>query len=129
MRGAGLRADRWLWFARLFKSRTLAARACASRRIRRNGTALSKPNQALHVGDVLTFARGRALCVVRVVALGHRRGPVEEARALYEDLRVAAEVAAPLGRPPARRRGGRARPNGGRSTGCAAVHRRAAAGL
>ena len=93
----GLRADRWLWFARLFKSRTLAARACASRRIRRNGTALFRPNQALHVGDVLTLARGRALRVVRVVALGHRRGPAEEARALYEDLSPSAEVAAPLG--------------------------------
>ena len=81
-----LRADRWLWFARLFKSRTLAAKACVANRIRLNGTVIAKTNQAVRIGDVLTFSQHRAVRVVRVTALGTRRGPTAEAQALYVDL-------------------------------------------
>ena len=81
-----LRADRWLWFARFFKSRTLAAEACSKRRIRLNGKVLSKSNQPLRTGDVLTFSQGDAVRVVRLTALGTRRGPADEAHTLYEDL-------------------------------------------
>jgi ribosome-associated heat shock protein Hsp15 len=82
----GLRIDRWLWFARLFKSRTLAAEACAAHHVRSNGAPIAKPGHPVRVGDVLTFMRGPHVCVVKVLALATRRGPYEEARHLYEDL-------------------------------------------
>lgn len=82
----GLRIDRWLWFARLFKSRTLAAEACGAHHVRSNGTPVAKPGHLVKVGDVLTFVRGAQVHVVKVLALGSRRGPYEEARHLYEDL-------------------------------------------
>ena len=83
---ASLRLDRWLWFARFFKTRTLATRTCSAQRIRINGTVADKPNHPVRVGDVLTFPAGRAIRVVRVTLLGLRRGPAAEARTLYEDL-------------------------------------------
>ena len=83
---ATLRVDRWLWFARFFKTRTLATRTCSARRIRINGTVAGKPNHPVRVGDVLTFPAGRAIRVVRVTQLGLGRGPATEARTLYEDL-------------------------------------------
>ena len=102
-----LRADRWLWFARLFKSRTLAAEACAARRIRRNGRVLGKSNQLLRAGDVLTWADDARVRVVRVVAIGTRRGPAAEARTMYEDLSPAATPRTPT---PIRRAPGTGRP-------------------
>lgn len=82
----GLRIDRWLWFARLFKSRTLAAEACTGHHVRANGTPVAKAGHLVKVGDVLTFVRGPHVRIVKVLALGSRRGPYEEARLLYEDL-------------------------------------------
>jgi ribosome-associated heat shock protein Hsp15 len=81
-----LRMDRWLWFARFFKSRSMATRVCAARSIRVNGTIAAKPNHMIRPGDVLTFPIGRDIRVIRVQALGMRRGPAPEAQALYEDL-------------------------------------------
>lgn len=81
-----LRIDRWLWFARFFKSRTLAAEACASQRVRTNGNPVGKAGQGVRIGDVLTFPLGPHIRVVKVLALGARRGPYAEARLLYEDL-------------------------------------------
>ncbi len=86
MTAESLRVDKWLWYARFFKSRTLAARLCASRRLRINGIPVTKPHHALKAGDVLTFPLGRNIRVIRVNALGTRRGPATEARTLYEDL-------------------------------------------
>ncbi len=86
MSGESLRVDKWLWYARFFKSRTLAARLCAACRLRINGTTVTKPHHALKAGDVLTFPLGRNIRVIRVSALGARRGPAPEARTLYEDL-------------------------------------------
>lgn len=102
-----LRLDRWMWFARFFKTRTLATRGCTVRRIRINGTVAAKPNHPVRVGDVLTFAAGRSIRVVRVTGLGVRRGPAAEARTLYEDLAPAPETGAETA--PPRDRGG-ARP-------------------
>jgi ribosome-associated heat shock protein Hsp15 len=81
-----LRLDKWLWYARFFKSRTLATRLCASGRLRINGSIVKKAHYAVRPGDVLTFPRGPHIRVIQVVALGTRRGPATEARALYEDL-------------------------------------------
>lgn len=81
-----LRLDKWLWYARFYKSRTLAAGACTAGRIRVNGAPIDKANQVIKTGDVLTFPHGPRIRVVRVLALGARRGPASEARLLYEDL-------------------------------------------
>jgi ribosome-associated heat shock protein Hsp15 len=82
----GLRLDKWLWQARFFKTRTLAATLAGRRRIRVNSTLVTKPHYRIRPGDVLTFPQGKTVRVVRVVDLGIRRGPASEAQALYEDL-------------------------------------------
>lgn len=84
--GGRLRIDKWLWFARFFKTRSLAAKLCNGGTVRVSGNLVSKAHYAVKPGDVLTFAQGRHIRVVRIVALGSRRGPAEEARTLYEDL-------------------------------------------
>ncbi|HET6520934.1 MAG TPA: RNA-binding S4 domain-containing protein [Geminicoccaceae bacterium] len=84
--GGGLRLDKWLYFARFFKTRTLAAELAAKRRVRVNTQVVAKPHYRVRPGDVLTFPQGRVIRVVRVLTLGERRGPPSEARALYEDL-------------------------------------------
>ena len=84
--GESLRLDKWLWQARFFKSRRLAAEIASRRKVRINRTLVTKPHYRVRPGDVLTFAQDRTVRVVRVVALGSRRGPASEARALYEDV-------------------------------------------
>lgn len=81
-----LRLDKWLWHARFFKSRSLAARVCADGRVRVNGVRAAKAHVIVRAGDVLTFPAGARIRVIRVLALGTRRGPAPEARTLYEDL-------------------------------------------
>lgn len=81
-----IRLDKWLWHARFFKSRSLAARLCAAGGVRIGGAPVARANHAVKPGDVLTFAQGGHIRVVRVKAIGARRGPAPEARALYEDL-------------------------------------------
>jgi ribosome-associated heat shock protein Hsp15 len=84
-----LRLDKYLWQARFFKSRTQAAEFIGSGRLRLDGAVVVKPNQAVRIGSVLTFPLGPRIRVVRVLALGIRRGPPAEARTLYEDLESA----------------------------------------
>ncbi len=81
-----LRLDKWLWYARFFKSRTLATRLCAAGRLRVNGAIVKKAHYVVKPGDVLTFPKGPHIRVIRVAALGTRRGPAPEAQTLYEDL-------------------------------------------
>ena len=64
-----LRIDKWLWQARFFKTRSLAAKA-VSGGLRVNGTSVSKPAFAVGPGDVLTFTQARAVRVIRIAALG-----------------------------------------------------------
>ena len=80
-----LRLDKWLWQARFFKTRTLAAKVIASGGVRVNGNRVAKPSVAVRPGDALTFAQGERIRVVVILALGARRGPALEAQALYED--------------------------------------------
>jgi ribosome-associated heat shock protein Hsp15 len=78
------RLDKWLWFARITKSRTLAAQLVQDGKVRVNRARASKPSHTVRSGDVLTIAvRGRVQ-VLRVMAAGERRGPPDEARLLYE---------------------------------------------
>jgi len=81
-----LRLDRWLWYARFFKSRSAASRLCASGKVRVNRQIIRKAHHAARPGDVLTFPQGRNIRVVRIAQLGSRRGPASEAQTLYEDL-------------------------------------------
>jgi ribosome-associated heat shock protein Hsp15 len=82
----GLRLDKWLWYARFFKSRSLAARVCEAGKVRLGGASVSKTHQKIKRGDVLTFRQGAHIRVIKVLALGTRRGPASEAQTLYEDL-------------------------------------------
>ncbi len=82
----GRRLDKWLWFARFCKSRTLASKLCAAGKIRIGGELVHKAHYLVRLGDVLTFPQGAYIRVIRVVQLGARRGPAAEARTLYEDL-------------------------------------------
>ncbi len=104
-----LRLDKWLWQARFFRSRTLAARACAAGRVRINRGVVSKSHATVKPGDVLTFPQGPAIRVIEIVALGERRGPASEARALYHDL-------APPKPGPAAKRTAAREPGAGRPT-------------
>lgn len=81
-----IRLDKWLWHARFFKSRSLAAQAVGGGRMRLNAQPVAKPAAQLRPGDVLTFVQGERVRVVRMLAPGSRRGPAPEARGLYEDL-------------------------------------------
>lgn len=81
-----LRVDKWLWHARFFKTRSLAAKTVTGGAVRLNGTRIAKSAVIVGPGDVLTFAKGDRVYVVRVLEIGARRGPASEAQALYEDL-------------------------------------------
>jgi ribosome-associated heat shock protein Hsp15 len=80
-----IRLDKWLWHARFAKTRGLAAKLCAGG-IRIDGVPVGKPGATVRPGQVLTFALGRHVRVIELVAVGERRGPAEEARTLYRDL-------------------------------------------
>ena len=86
------RLDQWLWFARLAKSRSLAARLCTAGAIRVNDGTVKKPNQTVRVGDFVVVPQGGWQRTVRVVAIGVRRGPAEEARTLYDETAAASRV-------------------------------------
>lgn len=86
MSDATLRIDKWFWYARFFKSRTLANTFCGSGKLRINGQVTHKANQSLRVDDILTFPLNQHVRVIKVVMLGTRRGPAAEAQSLYEDL-------------------------------------------
>ena len=81
-----MRLDKWLWHARFFKSRTLAARYIEKSRCRLDGRIVDKAHAMVAPDMVLTFALGPRVFVVRIVALGDRRGPASEARALYDEI-------------------------------------------
>lgn len=93
------RADVWLWRARFFKTRSMAAKAVDAGRMRltRAGaeTRLDKASRILKSGDKLVFAIGGRLIAVRVEAFGERRGPPAEARMLYAPLDSGGEVGRP----------------------------------
>lgn len=80
------RIDKWLWFARIVKTRSLAAALVGDGAVRVNRHRIAKPSHPVAPGDILTLAvRGRVQ-VVNVLDVGARRGPAAEARLLYEDL-------------------------------------------
>lgn len=68
------------------KSRAQATRLCQNRNIRINKRPVEKANTPVRVGDILTLAIANRVRVIKVLALGDRRGPAKEAVLLYEDL-------------------------------------------
>ncbi|SDY90101.1 heat shock protein Hsp15 [Citreimonas salinaria] len=102
-----LRIDKWLWQARFFKTRSLAAKTVGTGRCRVNGTPVAKPAFCVSPGDVLTFPQAHDMRVIRVEALGVRRGPAPEARTLYTDMAPPEPREASLTSVPRFDRGGR----------------------
>ena len=86
MRADRQRLDKWLWFARFARTRERAARLIEEGFVRVNGARAEASAKALALGDVVTVAAGHTTAVVRVEALGTRRGPAPEARTLYAPL-------------------------------------------
>jgi ribosome-associated heat shock protein Hsp15 len=81
-----LRIDKWLWHARFFKTRSLAAKIVSGGKLRVNGQPISKPAYMVTALDVLTFPQANDVRVIKVLAIGERRGPAPEAQLLYDDL-------------------------------------------
>ncbi|HEX8443914.1 MAG TPA: RNA-binding S4 domain-containing protein [Allosphingosinicella sp.] len=88
-----LRLDKFLWFARIVKTRSLAQTLAEQGRLRLGGRVIDRAHASVRVGDVLSFAVHGQVRVLRIEALPVRRGPPAEARLLYTELN---EGAAPL---------------------------------
>ena len=104
-----IRVDKWLWAARVFKTRSQASVACDGGRVDVNDEA-AKPARRVRAGDriVVTLPRGRRR-ILKVAGLDDRRGSAEVAKALFEDL-TPPEPPRPLQAPPPRREAGAGRP-------------------
>ena len=92
-----LRIDKWLWHARFLKSRGLASKLVSDGKMRINGERYTKPGKTVRPEDVLTFTLQDRVRIVRIIALGERRGPAPEAQALYEDMSPPPEPTSPKG--------------------------------
>jgi ribosome-associated heat shock protein Hsp15 len=103
-----LRIDRWLWCARFYKTRTLAAQAVRGGDVRLNGRRV-KPAHDVRIGDSVAIDRDDEVCAITVAALPDRRGPSQEAQRCYIETPESVErrtlegqrrAAAALARPP-----------------------------
>ncbi|HEY9552435.1 RNA-binding S4 domain-containing protein [Allosphingosinicella sp.] len=81
-----LRLDKFLWFARIVKTRVQAQALAEEGRIRMGGRVVDRAHALVRVGDVLSFAQRGTVRVIRIDALPVRRGPAPEARAFYVEL-------------------------------------------
>jgi ribosome-associated heat shock protein Hsp15 len=86
MSGTTQRIDKWLWFARITKTRSMAAALVGGGALRVNRQKITKPSHQVAPGDILTLAVGGRVQVVKVLDVGIRRGPAAKARLLYQDL-------------------------------------------
>ncbi|KAB2680197.1 MULTISPECIES: RNA-binding S4 domain-containing protein [Brucella/Ochrobactrum group] len=84
--GGRQRIDKWLFFARVVKSRSLAAKLAVGGKVRVNRDKIEQAAYQVKVGDVLTITLDRRILVYKILAPGERRGPAPEAQLLYEDL-------------------------------------------
>ena len=84
-----MRLDKWLWVARLMKTRSLAAEAVSGGKVHLNGTAV-KPSKEVRPGDELEITKGAVRLTVIVRGLAPRRGPASEAALLYEETPASA---------------------------------------
>lgn len=83
-----MRIDRFLFFIRLVKSRTLAQRIIDAGHVRLDGKRVEKPSEDVRVGSTIALPLNEKVRVLRVLSLPTRRGPASEARACYEELGV-----------------------------------------
>ena len=105
------RIDKWLWHARLVRTRSAAAALAAAGHVRINGQRVDAPSRAVRPGDVVTVALDRAVRVLKVLGFAERRGSADDARALCEDLEPRSErPEGPPGWSPAMRAAGAGRP-------------------
>src|SRR6266436_2008479 len=88
---ACVRIDKWLWAARFFKTRSLAARACELGRIAANGQP-AKPSREVHVGDLLQVKNDSGDFQLEVVLLSEMRGPAAVAQTLYRETEASREL-------------------------------------
>ncbi|EAT08311.1 MULTISPECIES: RNA-binding S4 domain-containing protein [Sphingomonadaceae] len=86
--GPSLRIDKYLWFARLSKSRSIAQKLAEEGHIRLNGRRIDRAHAPVRAGDLITFPHIESVRVVRVLALPVRRGPAPEAQSCYEELTI-----------------------------------------
>lgn len=84
--GGVQRLDKWLWFARVVKTRTLAASLVQDGKVRVNRVRADKPSQTVRPGDVITVTAHSRVRVLKVTAAGERRGSATVSQTLYEDL-------------------------------------------
>jgi ribosome-associated heat shock protein Hsp15 len=103
------RIDKWLWHARVVRTRTAAAALASSGRVRLNGSRVEAASHPVRLGDVVTVALDRCVRVLKVAGLAERRGSAEIAHALWEDMAPAAQASL-RPRPPAERPPGAGRP-------------------
>src|SRR5579862_3081680 len=91
----GVRIDKWLWAARFFKTRSLAARACELGRIASNGQS-AKPAREVRIGDMLQVKNDSGDFQVEVLLLSEVRGPATVAQTLYRETQASVELRAKL---------------------------------
>jgi ribosome-associated heat shock protein Hsp15 len=85
------RIDKWLWHARVVRTRTAAAALAAAGHVRLNGARIDAPSRAVKAGDVVTIALDRTVRVLKVLGFAERRGDAQAARLIAEDLTPAPE--------------------------------------
>jgi len=107
------RIDKWLWHARVVRTRSAAAALAVSGHVRVNGQRIDLASRCVRLGDIVTVALDRSVRVLEVAAFAERRGPAESARLLAEDLMPASE---PVPCAPARAPAGLRQPGTGRPT-------------
>jgi ribosome-associated heat shock protein Hsp15 len=86
-----VRIDKWLWAARFFKTRALAAKACELGRIHSNGQP-AKPAREVHIGNMLRITNDGGEYEVEVLLLSDQRGPASIAQTLYRETEVSREL-------------------------------------
>ncbi|WP_062732222.1 RNA-binding S4 domain-containing protein [Sphingobium abikonense] len=86
--GPSLRIDKYLWFVRLSKSRSIAQKLAEDGHMRLNGRRIDRAHAPVRAGDLITFPHIGGVRVVRVLALPVRRGPAPEAQSCYEELTI-----------------------------------------
>ncbi len=94
------RIDKWLWHARVVRTRSAAAALAASGHVRLNGARVAAPSKPVKAGDVVTIALDARVRVLKVTGFALRRGAAEEGRALYEDMAPSAPSAPASSAPP-----------------------------
>ena len=80
------RIDRWLWHARLVRTRSAAAALAAAGYVRVNGIRIDAPGRMVHFGDVITVALEQSVRVLKVIGFRERRGPAGSGETLYREL-------------------------------------------